>query len=140
MRRRALLLTGVAGGLTAAGARPASAAPHHRVLHVRPGGSVQAAVEAVGGPGWTVVMHPGTYREVVTIPAHKAGLTLRADHPDITGTQAVAACGSTRAFQLPWVRSPVIPPTSTTTGPGVPSAVERHVLRNAGTGRSYGHP
>ncbi|WDV50783.1 pectinesterase family protein [Streptomyces coeruleorubidus] len=146
MRRRTLLLTGVAGGLTAAGSRPASAAPRRRVLHVRPGGSVQAAVDAVDGPGWTVVVHPGTYREVVNIPAHKAGLTLcgatrdprdavivydnaggtkkpdgttygtagsatftsaapgltvrdltlandwlRADHPEITGTQAVAA-------------------------------------------------
>ncbi|MFF8396411.1 pectinesterase family protein [Streptomyces sp. NPDC016172] len=147
MRRRTLLLTGVAGGLTAAGSRSASAAPRHRVLHVRPGGSVQAAVDAVDGPGWTVVVHPGTYREVVSVPAGKEGLTLRgatrdprdavivfgnangtprpdgsgtygtagsatftsaapgltvrdltlandwlrADHPDITGTQAVAA-------------------------------------------------
>jgi pectinesterase len=146
MRRRTLLLTGVVGGLTAAGPRPAFAAPRHRVLHVRPGGSVQAAVDAVDGPGWTVVVHPGTYREVVNIPAQKAGLTLRgatrdprdavivhdnangtrkpdgttygtagsatftsaapgltvrdltlandwlrADHPEITGTQAVAA-------------------------------------------------
>ncbi|MGA5137682.1 pectinesterase family protein [Streptomyces azureus] len=147
MRRRTLLVAGVVGGLTAAGSRSASAAPRHRVLHVRPGGSVQAAVDAVTGPRWTVVVHPGTYREVVKIPADKAELTLRgatrdprdvvivydhangtqkpdgsgtygtagsatftsaapgltvrdltlandwlrADHPDITGTQAVAA-------------------------------------------------
>ncbi|MFI8188180.1 pectinesterase family protein [Streptomyces sp. NPDC085946] len=145
MRRRALL-TGLAGGLAAAGTRPALAAPHRRVLHVRPGDSVQAAVDAVDGPGWTIVVHPGTYREVVHVPAGAAGLTLRgatrdprdavvvydnangtrrpdgttygtagsatfssaapgltvrdltlandwlrADHPDITGTQAVAA-------------------------------------------------
>ncbi|MEV7386283.1 pectinesterase family protein [Streptomyces sp. NPDC091215] len=118
-----------------------------RVLHVRPGDSVQAAVDAVSGPGRTIVVHPGTYREVVNVPAEKTELTLRgasrdpraavivhdnangtqkpdgsgtygtagsatftsaapglvvrdltlandwlrADHPDITGTQAVAA-------------------------------------------------
>ncbi|MGW7543289.1 pectinesterase family protein [Streptomyces sp. NPDC054770] len=119
----------------------------HRTLHVRPGDSVQAAVDAVPGPGWTIVVHPGTYRQVVNVPAGKEELTLRgasrdpraavivydnangtqkpdgsgtygtagsatftsaapglavrdltlandwlrADHPDITGTQAVAA-------------------------------------------------
>jgi len=145
--RRRTLLTGFAGGLVAAGTQPAFASAHRRVLHVRPGDSVQAAVDAVDGPGWTIVVHPGTYREVVKIPAEKAELTLRgatrdprdtvivhdnangtpkpdgsgtygtagsatftsaapgltvhdltlandwlrADHPDITGTQAVAA-------------------------------------------------
>ncbi|KUN71323.1 pectin esterase [Streptomyces canus] len=145
MRRRALLGAGL--GLAVAGAAPAFATGGHRVLHVRPGDSVQAAVDAVTGPGWTIVVHPGTYREVVNIPADKAELTvrgavrdpraavivydnangtqkpdgsgtygtagsatftsaapgltvrdltlandwLRADHPDITGTQAVAA-------------------------------------------------
>jgi pectinesterase len=147
MLRRRTLLAGIAGGLTAAGSTPALASGR-RVLHVRPGDSVQAAVDAVTGPGWTIVVHPGTYREVVGIPADKAELTvrgasrdpraavivhdnangtpkpdgsgtygtagsatftsaapgltvrdltlandwLRADHPDITGTQAVAAC------------------------------------------------
>src|SRR3954469_17235866 len=146
MRRRTLLGAGL--GLAVAGAAPAFAAGGHRVVHVRPGDSVQAAVEAVTGPGWTIVVHPGTYREVIDIPADKAELTvrgavpdpraavivfnnangtqtpdgsgtygtagsatftsaapgltvrdltlandwLRADHPDITGTQAVAAC------------------------------------------------
>ncbi|MBT2417740.1 pectin esterase [Streptomyces sp. ISL-22] len=146
MRRRTLL-AGIAGGLTALGAAPAFAAGARRVLHVRPGDSVQAAVDAVAGPGWTIVLHPGTYREVVKVPVDKAELTLRgatcdprdavivydnangtprpdgwgtygtagsatfssaapgltvrdltlandwlrADHPDITGTQAVAA-------------------------------------------------
>jgi pectinesterase len=145
MRRRTLLGAGL--GLAVAGAAPAFATGGHRVLHVRPGDSVQAAVDAVTGPGWTIVVHPGTYREVVSIPAAKAELTvrgavrdpraaviiydnangtqkpdgsgtygtagsatftsaapgltvrdltlandwLRADHPDITGTQAVAA-------------------------------------------------
>ncbi|MFI8068368.1 pectinesterase family protein [Streptomyces sp. NPDC086033] len=145
MRRRTLLGAGL--GLAVAGAAPAFATGGHRVLHVRPGDSVQAAVDAVTGPGWTIVVHPGTYREVVNIPAGKAELTvrgavrdpraaviiydnangtpkpdgsgtygtagsatftsaapgvtvrdltlandwLRADHPDITGTQAVAA-------------------------------------------------
>ncbi|MEU5889791.1 pectinesterase family protein [Streptomyces sp. NPDC047461] len=147
MRRRTLLAAGA--GLFAAGAAtPASATGARRVLHVRPGGSVQAAVDAVEGPGWTIVVHPGTYRAVVNVPADKAELTLRgasrdprdtvivydnangtqkpdgsgtygtagsatftsaapgltvrdltlandwlrADHPDITGTQAVASC------------------------------------------------
>jgi pectinesterase len=145
MNRRTLL-AGIAGGLMAVGTTPAFASAR-RVLHVRPGDSVQAAVDTVGGPGWTIVVHPGTYREVVNIPADKAELTvsgascdprdavlvynnangtpkpdgsgtygtagsatftsaapgltvrdltlandwLRADHPDITGTQAVAA-------------------------------------------------
>ncbi|MEU0023832.1 pectinesterase family protein [Streptomyces sp. NPDC006335] len=145
MRRRTLLTAGL--GLAVAGSTPAFATGGHRVLHVRPGDSVQAAVDAVTGPGWTIVVHPGTYREVVNIPATAAELTvrgavrdpraavivydnangtrkpdgsgtygtagsatftsaapgltvrdltlandwLRADHPDITGTQAVAA-------------------------------------------------
>ncbi|MEU9171421.1 pectinesterase family protein [Streptomyces sp. NPDC048420] len=145
MRRRTLLTAGL--GLAVAGATPAFAGGGHRVLHVRPGDSVQAAVDAVTGPGWTIVVHPGTYREVVNIPAAAAELTvrgavrdpraavivydnangtqkpdgsgtygtagsatftsaapgltvrdltlandwLRADHPEITGTQAVAA-------------------------------------------------
>ncbi|MFJ3668670.1 pectinesterase family protein [Streptomyces sp. NPDC090106] len=145
MRRRTLL-AGLTGGLTAVAAAPARAHTGP-VLHVRPGDSVQAAVDAATGPGRTVVVHPGTYREVVNVPADRAGLTirgatrrardtvivfdnangtqkpdgsgtygtagsatftsaapgltvrdltlandwLRADHPDITGTQAVAA-------------------------------------------------
>lgn len=76
MRRRTLLAAGA--GLFAAGvATPARATGTRRVLHVRPGDSVQAAVDAVDGPGWTVVVHPGTYREVVNVPADKAELTLR---------------------------------------------------------------
>jgi pectinesterase len=79
MRRRTVL-TGIAGGLMAAGAG-AGAVPAlavgRRVLHVRPGDSVQAAVDAVAGPGWTIVVHPGTYREVVNVPVAKAELTLR---------------------------------------------------------------
>ncbi|CAM5251771.1 Pectinesterase A [Streptomyces alboniger] len=147
MRRRTLL-TGLSAGLVAVGATPvaSASASGRRVLHVRPGDSVQAAVDAVPGPGWTIVVHPGTYREVVTVAADKAELTLRgatrdprdvvivydnangtkkpdgttygtagsatftsaapglrvrdltlandwlrADHPEITGTQAVAA-------------------------------------------------
>ncbi|MDH6216116.1 pectinesterase family protein [Streptomyces pseudovenezuelae] len=153
MRRRTLL-TGIAGGLVgvgvdagpAFGATPAFESAARRVLHVRPGDSVQAAVDAADGPGRTIVVHPGTYREVVNVPVEKRelalrgatrdprdvvivfdhangtpkpdgttygtagsatftsaapGLTvrdltiandwLRADHPEITGTQAVAA-------------------------------------------------
>ncbi|MDQ1044443.1 pectinesterase family protein [Streptomyces sp. V4I2] len=77
MRRRTVL-TGIAGGLVAAGAGAGPAlAVGRRVLHVRPGDSVQAAVDAVTGPGWTIVVHPGRYREVVNVPAAKAELTLR---------------------------------------------------------------
>ena len=150
MRRRTLL-AGVAGGLIAPGLMAGGVTPAfargRRVLHVRPGDSVQAAVDAVAGPGWTIVVHPGTYREVVEVPVDTAELTirgatrdprdavivhnnangtqkpdgsgtygtagsatftsaapgltvrdltlandwLRADHPDITGTQAVAS-------------------------------------------------
>lgn len=67
MRRRTLL-AGITGGLAAAGAPPALAAGRP-VLHVRPGDLVQAAVDAVDGPGRTIVVHPGTYREVVNVPA-----------------------------------------------------------------------
>ncbi|MGW2912576.1 pectinesterase family protein [Streptomyces asoensis] len=144
MRRRTLLagLTGLASAVTS----PAHARSH-ATLHVRPGDSLQAAVDAVDGPGRTIVVHPGTYREAVVVPPGKVELTirgacrdpraavlvldrangtpkpdgsgtygtagsatftsaasgltvrdltlandwLRADHPDITGTQAVAA-------------------------------------------------
>ncbi|WP_369257519.1 pectinesterase family protein [Streptomyces sp. R35] len=82
MRRRAFLTAaaaGTAGALTAFGTAPAFAHDHgdRRVLHVRPGDSVQAAVDTVDGPGWTIVVHPGTYREVVNIPAGTVDLTLR---------------------------------------------------------------
>ncbi|NUS29600.1 MAG: pectin esterase [Streptomyces sp.] len=145
MRRRTLL-AGMTASLVAVGSTDAFAGVGRRVLHVRAGDSVQAAVDAVAGPGWTIVVHPGTYREVVNVPADKAELTirgascdprdavivydnangtkkpdgttygtagsatftsaapgltvrdltlandwLRADHPEITGTQAVAA-------------------------------------------------
>ncbi|MFJ9634291.1 pectinesterase family protein [Streptomyces sp. NPDC101175] len=145
--RRRTLLAGIAGGLVAAAVAPAAALDRRRVLHVRPGDSVQAAVDTVDGSGWTIVVHPGVYREVVNVPAEAAELTLcgatrdpravvivhdnangtqkpdgsgtygtagsatfssaapgltvrdltlandwlRADHPEITGTQAVAA-------------------------------------------------
>ncbi|WP_373560398.1 pectinesterase family protein [Streptomyces sp. Ag109_G2-15] len=143
---RRTLLAGIAGGLVAMSASPVVASGR-RVLHVRPGDSVQAAVDAVDAPGRTILLHPGTYREVVNVPVDKEQLTirgitgdprdvvivhdnangtqkpdgsgtygtagsatfssaapgltvrdltlandwLRADHPDITGTQAVAA-------------------------------------------------
>ncbi|MFE7650381.1 pectinesterase family protein [Streptomyces phaeoluteigriseus] len=79
MRRRSLL-AGLTAGLAATGSAALAAGPGtggRRVLHVRPGDSVQAAVDAVPGPGWTIVVHPGTYREVVAVPAGKADLTLR---------------------------------------------------------------
>ncbi|MER5940715.1 pectinesterase family protein [Streptomyces sp. NPDC001928] len=75
MRRRTLLAAGIAGVQVATS--PAFAGGRRRVLHVRPGDSVQAAVDAVTGPGWTIVVHPGTYREVLNIRAEKEELTLR---------------------------------------------------------------
>ncbi|WP_425244669.1 pectinesterase family protein [Streptomyces citrinus] len=48
-----------------------------RTLHVRPGDSVQAAVDAVDGPGRTIVVHPGVHREVVHVPASLEDLTIR---------------------------------------------------------------
>lgn len=74
---RRTLLTGITGGLVAAGAGPAVGLGRRRVLHVRPGDSVQAAVDAVVGSGWTIVVHPGTYREVVNVPVGAGELTLR---------------------------------------------------------------
>ncbi|MCX5534320.1 pectinesterase family protein [Streptomyces sp. NBC_00006] len=147
MRRRTLLAaaSSALAASTVAAARPR---PHPRTLHVRRGDSVQAAVDSVDGPGRTIVVHPGTYRGVVQVPATARDLTirgvegadprdtvivydnangtqkpdgsgtygtagsatftsaapgltvrgltlandwLRADHPEITGTQAVAA-------------------------------------------------
>ncbi|MFG3719865.1 pectinesterase family protein [Streptomyces massasporeus] len=88
MHRRTLL-TGLTAGLLTAGTAPAVASAGRRVLHVRPGDSVQAAVDAVSGPGWTVVVHPGTYREVVSVPAAKAGLTLRSATRDPRDTVIV---------------------------------------------------
>ncbi|WP_306956152.1 pectinesterase family protein [Streptomyces sp. B4I13] len=75
MPRRTLLAAGTGAALLTGA--PAAHAHSRRVLHVRPGDSVQAAVDAVFGPGWTIVVHPGTYREVVAVPADKAELTLR---------------------------------------------------------------
>ncbi|MGW7241336.1 pectinesterase family protein [Streptomyces sp. NPDC054804] len=73
MSRRTLLATAIAVGSSS------PLAPDHgrRVLHVRPGDSVQGAVDAVSGPGRTIVVHPGTYREVVNVAADKVRLTLR---------------------------------------------------------------
>ncbi|MDQ0830178.1 pectinesterase [Streptomyces achromogenes] len=76
MLPRRTLLAAATGAALLTGA-PAAHAHSRRVLHVRPGDSVQAAVDAVSGPGWTIVVHPGTYREVVAVPADKAELTLR---------------------------------------------------------------
>ncbi|WP_328870481.1 pectinesterase family protein [Streptomyces sp. NBC_00287] len=75
MRRRTVL-AGLTAGLVAT-ASGSALAHGRRVLHVRLGDSVQAAVDAVTGPGWTIVVHPGTYREVVKVPVGTAELTLR---------------------------------------------------------------
>jgi pectinesterase len=94
--RRSLLAAGAGAALALAVQRPAAAAGRPgpfgpfgsptarltpRTLYVHPGGlgdhtTVQAAVSAADGPGRTLVIAPGTYREVVTVPDTHAGLTL----------------------------------------------------------------
>jgi pectinesterase len=89
LTRRDVLTAGAAGaaaalGLGAAGAPGAHAAAgrlRSRALYVSPDGrgdftSVQDAVDAVPGPGATIVLAPGTYREAVVVPAAAQGLTL----------------------------------------------------------------
>ncbi|MFC8603372.1 twin-arginine translocation signal domain-containing protein, partial [Streptomyces olivaceus] len=94
--RRGFLLTtagagaalGLAAGPASAGTRPR---PHPfgrygsparrrtpKTLYVDPHGrgdftSVQAAVTAAEGDGWTLVLAPGTYRETVTVDADRTG-------------------------------------------------------------------
>ncbi|MGW0120454.1 pectinesterase family protein [Streptomyces sp. NPDC003327] len=51
-----------------------------RTLYVHPGGlgdhtSVQAAVAAANGPGWILVLAPGTYRETVVVGAARTDMT-----------------------------------------------------------------
>ncbi|MYS71404.1 pectin esterase, partial [Streptomyces sp. SID5926] len=51
-----------------------------RTLYVDPHGrgdftSVQSAVDAAGGDGWTLVLAPGTYRETVSVDAGRTGAT-----------------------------------------------------------------
>ncbi|MEU9644451.1 pectinesterase family protein [Streptomyces sp. NPDC048188] len=86
----AVLGLGLTAGPAAAGTRPR---PHPfgrygspaarrtpRTLYVDPHGrgdftSVQAAVDAAGGDGWTLVLAPGTYRETVSVDADRTGAT-----------------------------------------------------------------
>jgi len=83
LTRRAVLLGGTAAALALApAARAAAATGTRNTLYVHPGDSVQAAVNATpDNPGpdepWTIVLAPGTYREVLAIPITKTGLTLR---------------------------------------------------------------
>ncbi|MGW0904805.1 pectinesterase family protein [Streptomyces sp. NPDC002853] len=86
VRRRALLAAGAgAGAALALGRTPSARAAEHRptrrTLYVDPAGggdhtTVQAAVDAASGPGWTLVLAPGTYRETVNVPETSTGLTL----------------------------------------------------------------
>jgi nitrous oxidase accessory protein NosD len=65
------------------GAVPAHA--HGRTLVVRPGHSIQAAVDRAA-PGDEIVVQPGTYRQTVTISKHD--ITLRGDHAKLVGPVA----------------------------------------------------
>ncbi|WP_329619948.1 pectinesterase family protein [Streptomyces sp. NBC_01255] len=93
--RRTLLTAGVGAALALSlPAGTAAAAPNgpfgrfgspsarltERTLYVHPGGlgdhtTVQAAVTAASGTGWTLVLAPGTYRETVTVSAARTGMT-----------------------------------------------------------------
>jgi pectinesterase len=79
-----------AGGPAAAGTRPRprpfgrygspAARRTPRTLYVDPYGrgdftSVQAAVDAAAGDGWTLVLAPGTYRERVSVDTGRTGAT-----------------------------------------------------------------
>lgn len=81
--RRSLLTAGTAAAAAGlvAGVAPLAQARGRRALYVSPGGrgdftSVQAAVNAVAGPGAVIVLGPGVYRETVVVPAAASGLTL----------------------------------------------------------------
>lgn len=95
--RRALLTAGLGAAValalpaTTASASPPSNRPFgrfgspaarltERTLYVHPGGSgdhttVQAAVTAASGAGWTLVLAPGAYRETVLVSAARTGMT-----------------------------------------------------------------
>ncbi|MEV4681570.1 pectinesterase family protein [Streptomyces kurssanovii] len=107
--RRALLAAGAGAALAAAVHSPARAVTDRspfgpfgspaarsgsRTLYVHPGGlgdhtTVQGAVSAAGGAGFTIVVAPGVYREVVTIGEALAGLTLIGASPDPRDTVVV---------------------------------------------------
>lgn len=95
-RRNVLLAGAAAGSALALAAAPAQAvrrprAPFGRygsprarltrsTLYVHPAGAgdftgVQAAVDAATGPGRTLVLAPGVYRETVSVPADRTGMT-----------------------------------------------------------------
>ncbi|MGW0498166.1 pectinesterase family protein [Streptomyces sp. NPDC003007] len=93
--RRGILFAGAgaAAALAVGAAAPAQARPHPfgrygsptarhtpRTLYVHPHGrgdftSVQAAVTAVAGSGWTLVIAPGTYRETVSVDRSRTEMT-----------------------------------------------------------------
>ncbi len=95
-RRNVLLAGAAAGSALASAAAPAQAARRPRAafgrhgspsarltrstLYVHPEGAgdftgVQAAVDAATGPGRTLVLAPGVYRETVSVPADRTDMT-----------------------------------------------------------------
>ncbi|MGW7056579.1 pectinesterase family protein [Streptomyces sp. NPDC054887] len=124
--RRTALLAAASIGLGAAlplTAAPAAAAdprpfgphgspdrrPGPRTLYVDPHGrgdhtTVSDAVRATEGDGWTLVLAPGTYRETVTVPADRTGLTLLGAASDARRTVVVYdnAAGTPRPDGTPY--------------------------------------
>lgn len=68
---------------------------------------LQAAVDAATGPGRTLVIAPGTYRETVDIPADRTGLTLIGASDDPHDT--VIVYGNANGTPCPTVRAPTAP-------------------------------
>ncbi|MEU6164353.1 right-handed parallel beta-helix repeat-containing protein [Streptomyces tanashiensis] len=75
MTKRQIALLACTAALTASGLGAAAPATHSRSVHrVKPGESIQKAVDAAR-PGDTIILAPGTYRESVRITT--SNLTLR---------------------------------------------------------------
>ncbi|AZK97261.1 DUF1565 domain-containing protein [Streptomyces sp. SID5473] len=94
-RRRAGAPAVVAGVVVAVVAGVAAAPAHHGGRHtVRPGESIQAAVDAAA-PGDVILVSPGTYRESVEITT--SGITLRGSGPGTVIAPPAAAETKNRA-------------------------------------------
>ncbi|WP_103339126.1 pectinesterase family protein [Amycolatopsis sp. CA-126428] len=77
---KTLLVASVLAGASLAATAPTSAAAAANVVVAKDGSgnytTVQAGINAVSAGG-TISVKPGTYREVITVPSGKTGITLR---------------------------------------------------------------